>query len=362
MNETDRPITITISAGTIFKTILIVTLFAGLFFLQDVVLIILTSVVIASSVEPATRWFAKYRISRVPAVLFTYVSFFAFIIGVVYFFVPPLLDDMSGLASSAPEYLSSINIFSDTGVKGFVGSSREVVSSLNSEGFQVQEIISNLRNTFSSFSGGVIKGASAIFGGIFSFVLIIVISFYLAVQERGIENFLRGITPLRYESYITGLWQRAQNKIGLWMQGQLLLGLFIGVLVYLGLAIMGIPYALLLAVLAAILELIPLFGPIISAVPAVALGFSHGGIALGLMVIGFYIIIQQFENHLIYPLIVRKIIGVPPILVILSLIICAKLFGFLGLILAVPLISVLLEVVEDFEKSKKLTSSEKTPL
>src|SRR3989339_1741352 len=143
MNENDRPITITISAGTIFKAVLIITLFASLFFLQDVVLVILTSVVIASSVEPATRWFAKYRISRVPAVLFTYVSFFAFIIGVLYFFIPPLLDDMSGLASSAPEYLSSINIFSDTGVKGFVGSSREVVSSLNSNGFEVQQVVSN---------------------------------------------------------------------------------------------------------------------------------------------------------------------------------------------------------------------------
>lgn len=360
MNE-DRPITITISAGTIFKTIIIIALFASLFFLQDVVLVILTSVVIASSVEPATRWFAKYKVSRVPAVLFTYVSFFAFILGVIYFFIPPLLDDMAGLAATAPQYLNSVNIFSDTGVKSLVGSSREVVSSLNDGGFETQEIISNLRNAFSSFSGGVIKGASVVFGGIFSFVLIIIISFYLAVQERGIENFLRGITPLKHESYITDLWQRSQNKIGLWMQGQLLLGVFIGVLVYLGLTIMGIPYALLLSVLAAIFELIPLFGPIISAVPAVALGFSHGGIALGLMVIGFYIIIQQFENHLIYPLIVRKIIGVPPILVILSLIVCAKLFGFLGLILAVPLISVLLEMVDDFEKSKKQSSLGKIP-
>lgn len=355
MIDNDRPIAVTISSGTMVKAVLILVLFAGLYFLQDVVLVILTSVVIASSVEPATRWFAKYRIARVPAVLFTYITFFAFLVGVSYFFVPPLLDDMSGFAAAAPEYLNSVNIFSETGVRSFVGSSRDVVSSLNSSGFQTQEIISNLRDAFSSFSGGITKGASMVFGGIFSFILIVVISFYLAVQERGIETFLRSLTPLRYESYITGLWSRAQNKIGLWMQGQLLLGFFIGILVYLGLAIMGIPYALLLAVVAATLELIPLFGPIIAAVPAVALGFSHGGVALGLMVIGFYIIIQQFENHLIYPLIVRKIIGVPPILVILSLIVCAKLFGFLGLILAVPFISVVLEMVDDFEKEKKQT-------
>ena len=140
-------------------------------------------------------------------------------------------------------------------------------------------------------------------------------------------------------------------KIGKWMQGQLLLGVLIGVLVYLGLTILGVPYALLLAVLAALFELIPLFGPILASIPAIALGFLQS-FSLGFMVVGLYVIIQQFENHLIYPLVVRKVVGVSPILVIISLIVGAKLAGFLGLILAVPIAAAIVEFTDDIQKDK----------
>ena len=166
------------------------------------------------------------------------------------------------------------------------------------------------------------------FGGIFSFILILVLSFYLAVQEKGIENFLRLITPLKYERYVLDLWQRSQHKIGLWMQGQMLLGFIVGVLVFLGLNVLGVRHALFLAVLTALLEIIPLFGPKIAAVPAVLIGFLES-VPLGFMVLGLYVIIDQFESHLIYPLVVRKVVGISPIIVILALIIGGKLAGFL---------------------------------
>ena len=173
------------------------------------------------------------------------------------------------------------------------------------------------------------------------------------MQEKGIENFLRIVTPIRYESYVLDLWSRTQRKIGLWMQGQLILGILIGVFVYLGLAILNVPYALFLAVLAAVFELIPLFGPILAAVPAVLLVFVNLGPAIGFTVIGFYIIMQQFENHLIYPLVVRKVIGVPPLLVILSLLVFGKLFGFLGLLISVPIVTLILEITDDIDRRKK---------
>lgn len=191
------------------------------------------------------------------------------------------------------------------------------------------------------------------FGGLFSFVLIIVFSFYFAVQERGIASFLRIITPPKHEKYAIDLWKRSQLKIGLWMQGQLLLALIIGVLVYLGMMILGVKYALLLALLAAVAELIPLFGPVLAAIPAVAIGFIDGGATLGFLVVGFYVIIQQFENHLIYPLVVKKVVGVPPLLVILALLVGGQLAGFLGIIIAVPLAATLMEFLNDLEKDKK---------
>ena len=119
--------------------------------------------------------------------------------------------------------------------------------------------------------------------------------------------------------------------------------------------ILGVKYALLLAILAAVTELIPLFGPILAAIPAILIGFLDGGTTLGLMVLGLYVIIQQFENHLIYPLVVKKVVGVPPLMVIIALLIGAQLAGFLGIIIAVPVAAALMEFVNDIEKDKKKT-------
>jgi len=196
------------------------------------------------------------------------------------------------------------------------------------------------------------SAASRIFGGVFSLVLIIVFSFYFAVVETGVDDFLRIVTPKTHQSYMLGLWRRSQKKIGLWMQGQLLLGVIIGVLVYLGLTILGVPHALVLAVIAASFEIIPVFGPILAAVPAVMVAFVAGGPTLGFLTVALYVIAQQFENHLIYPLVVTRVVGVPPLLVILALIIGAELAGFLGVILSVPVAATLQEFVSDLEAGR----------
>jgi predicted PurR-regulated permease PerM len=123
-------------------------------------------------------------------------------------------------------------------------------------------------------------------------------------------------------------------------------------LVFLGLTLLGVENALLLAVLAGMFEIIPLFGPILAAIPAVTLALITNGMTSALLVIGLYVIIQQFENQLIYPLVVRKIVGVPPIVSILALIIGGKLAGFVGLIISVPLATMLMEFLNDIEKNK----------
>ena len=163
---------------------------------------------------------------------------------------------------------------------------------------------------------------------------------------------MRIVTPSREEVYIIDLWRRAQAKIGKWMQGQIMLGVLVGILVYLGLTILGVKYALSLALLAVIAEIIPIFGPIIAAVPAVILGFLDS-ITLGLMVLGLYVIIQQFENHLIYPLVVRKLSACRR-LSLSSLLIGGQLAGFLGILLAVPVAAVVLECAEDMQKKKRI--------
>lgn len=333
-----------IQVGTIVKVLIILALAWAAYLVRDLILVVLTSVVIASAVEPFVTRLGKFRIPRVPAVLLIYLVTIGIFAVLLPLFLFPVISDISNLANTLPDILSGIPNFLTTNTP---------FGSLSTTTLPVTQFVTGLQSNLLSIPKSFISAASFIFGGFFSFILIVVISFYLAVQPHGMENFLRIVTPLKREDYIVDLWRRAQRKIGYWMQGQLLLGLVIGVLVFLGLTIFQIPYALVLALLAALFELIPFFGPILSAVPAVILAFSQS-LSLGFLVIGFYIIIQQFENHLIYPLVVTKMVGVPPLLVILALLVGAKLAGFLGLILAVPLATVLMELLSDFERTKHL--------
>ena len=172
------------------------------------------------------------------------------------------------------------------------------------------------------------------------------------MQENGVGNFLAVIVPNKYENYVLGLWKRVETKIGYWFQGQLLLGVLVGVLVYLFLIVFGVQNAIVLAVIAACFEIIPLFGPILAAIPAIAVGYAQEGVTLALIVAGVYLIIHQFENHLIYPLVVKKIVGVPPLIVIVALIVGGQLAGFLGIFLSVPIATLLMEWFNDLEKSK----------
>lgn len=326
---------IVISSGSWVRGVLIVAVAFALFLVRDIFLIVLTSIVIASAVEPAAGWGRKRGIPRLPTILGVYLITALIFAGLFYFLFLPLIGEFSGFIAQFPDYASSV------ATDSFLGSS-----------LSVGNIIESINSALLSFSQGALSSATFIFGGAISFVLIIVMSFYLAVQEDGVGKFLRIVTPWRYEKYIMGLWSRSRHKIGLWMQGQLLLDIIIAVLVFLGLLLLRLPHALLLAAAAGVFEIVPLFGPIISAIPAVIIGFSTGGMPLALLVAGLFIIVHQFENQLIYPLVVKKVIGVPPMVSIIALLVGAKLAGFLGLIISVPMAAILIEFLSDLEKEK----------
>ena len=304
------------------------------------------------------------KVKRLPAVIITYLILALSFSGIVYFFVPPLVADTSSLLGSVPKYIDTISLWNPfqedlsqqktvaTSLSQGLAQGTQIVGQITTNQFSIKDFFDNLSKAFSNVSQGVIQLIGAVFGGILSFVLIIVLSFYLAVQENGVGNFLKVIIPKKYEEYTVNLWKRVELKIGYWIQGQLLLGLLVGVLVYLSLVVVGVKNALVLAVIAAAFEIIPLFGPILAAIPAIAIAFSDSGMNMALIVAGCYVIIHQFENHLFYPLVVKKIIGVPPIIVILALIVGAKLAGFLGLVLSVPLAATLMEYFKDLEKLK----------
>ncbi len=348
----NRDLHVTISTGTVLKTILLLILVATLYYIKDIVLVVLGAIVIASAIEPAAHWCRNRRIRRLPAVIGIYLILGFFLALFFVFFLPMVLNDTMTYLNNLPESINLSDLWNP--IRDFGPfSSNQAVSSLSDKTFSIRDLLEASKYAISGTGAGAFKTASFIFGGALSFVLMIVLSFYLAVQEDGVGNFLKIISPVKHHDYIINLWKRSQKKIGYWMQGQLLLGVLVGILVYLGLMILGIKHALLLASIAAMFELIPIFGPILAAVPAVLIALVDTGATGGFLVIGLYLIIHQFENHLLYPLVVRKIVGISPIVVILALVIGAKLAGFLGAILAVPIASALMEYIDDVARDKQ---------
>lgn len=350
-----RPVTISITAGTVIKAVLVVVCAWVLFLLRDLVLIMLTAIVIASAIEPMVDGLQRWRLPRVLAILLIYLLILGSFFCIFFFFVPSLFEDLRALILSLPMYLETFNSWS--GFKEYA----QVFGTETVPTISPNELLTSVGAFFGAagmFGSNVFTAIANIFGGVFSFVLIIVFSFYFAVIRTGVDDFLEVVTPRKYQAYVLDLWDRSRRKIGLWMQGQLLLAVIVGVLVYLGLTILGVKHALLLAVIAAVFEIIPVFGPVLAAVPAIAIALVSGGFPLGFLTTALYLIVQQFENHLIYPLVVTRVVGVPPLLVIVALLIGAQMAGFLGVLLSVPIVAIIQEFVKDIKERRIMAAPE----
>lgn len=342
----DRQVNVSITVGTITKAIIIGAVAYLVWVLRGLILLILTAIVIASAIEPGVLFFIRHRVPRFFAVLVMYVGVFGGLFVILYFFLPPIIADAAQFLSSIPDYLGTLNLPSSiSGIADGASAASQSESILNT--------LSVFQDAFSSGSGGIVRLLATFFGGIFSLLLVIVLSFYLALQETGVDDFLRLVTPAKHEEYVIDLWQRAKKKIGLWMQGQILLSVIVGVLVSLGLFIMGVQFALFLGIFTALAELVPIFGSLVAGAFAAAVGFTQGGFALAFIVAGLYVIVNQFETNLIYPLVVKKVVGIPPLLVIIALIAGGEVAGFLGVLLSVPLAAAAQEFFDDFYESKR---------
>jgi len=335
----NKQLTINITAGTIIKILIILGITALLWQLRELVLIIITSIVLASATEPGIRFFTKFKLPRVFSVLIVYVAVIGMFIGLIYSFVPVLLQETSGLLKDMPTLTEALE-------------SDAALTTVLPAGVNISGLQDSLGELITTYSTNAFAFLNMVFGGVFTFVLIIVFSFYFAVEESNMRDFIRIIAPKKSEKYAIDLLKRSQRKVGRWMQGQLLSGLIIGMLTYLGLTVIGVKYALLLSALVVLFGLIPVFGIILATIPAVAIGYVTGGTTMALLVLALYLIVQQFEGNLIYPLIVTRIVGVPPLMVMLALIVGAQLAGFLGILLSVPLAAVLQEIVKDLDKWK----------
>ena len=359
---------ITISSWTVIRVLMILASAALLWYLRDIFLVLLTAIVFAAAIEPGIQFFMRRQFfarnfPRLLSVVLIYSVAAVFLALVFYFFVPAVLDDLSRFAKIAPQILDGAGLW-DPLSGGAVTKSTAKVAAQAVE-TNPASIISDVQDVLGIFKsdiqqGGAIKGASVFFGGLLSFILIVVLSFYLAAQERGVENFLRLISPAKPRKYVVDLWRRSQVKIGQWFQGQLMLCIAVAAVAAPGLLVLGVNSAIFLALLMAIFELIPVFGPIMAAVPAILIAYTEGiryvdpGVNAALIVSLFYFFLQQIESHVLYPQVVRKIVGIPPVLVILALVIGWKMAGFLGIILSIPVTAIIIEFLNDVAREKKI--------
>lgn len=337
--DTDKSLRITITPGTVVVAVLILLGFSLAWYLRELLLVLLTAVVLASAIEPMTARVVRWGVPRVLTVTLLYLLGAGVFILLSYVFVPRLTAEMVHLAERLPVYLTTLGLTQEDLM-------------WHGTGLSVTDLFTQFQGILRTSSSSVLAVASAVFGGLMSFALIVVLSFYFAVQDRGLDDFLRLVTPVTHHDYVLGLWSRAQRKMGKWLQGQLLLSFIVGLLVYLGLAALGVPYALVLALAAGVLELVPLFGSIMAAVPAVVVAFIDAGASKALMVIALYVVVNQLEGNIVQPLVVQKILGVSPLVVILAIIIGAQLGGFLGIVIAVPIAAAVQEYVNDVQRHR----------
>src|SRR3989344_4857636 len=343
-NKTEQVVLWDVSVATVVKIVAVFLLFALIYLLRDIAIILLFAIVIASAVAPFADWVEKKKVPRIFGVALLYLSIFALVGFLISLVVPFVTGEINQLIQDLPNFISRV--------------STSLEKAQETSGGRFTDLFNEIQNLLDSFSSYLQASSSSafgfvvsVFGGLFSFVGIIVISFYLSVMKGGIENFIRSVIPSKYESHFLNIWRKSEVKVGRWLQGQMLLALIVGLAVYVVLSLMGIKFALLLGIFAMIMELVPTVGPVLAAVPAVILAFTQSPI-LGLWVIVAYVIIQQIENHILVPIIMGGTVGLNPVVVILSLLIGFQLAGILGMILAVPVAAIIVEIIDEFSSSK----------
>ncbi len=350
MSFDHKTIHVNITTGAIIRIILFILLGILLYKIRNLLFLLLVSIVIATFVDAIARRLKRYRFPRTLSVVLVFLIMLIGFAAMVYAIVPTLFTEISHALTALSKYVPQDKL------KAIIDPNaiKSIDNFINTIGQQVpaQQVASTTKALINNVTGAFYGTIQTLFGSVANLMLVFVLSFYLSIQEKGIEGFLKLIMPIKYEQYVVDLWNRSARKIALWIRGQMLLAVIIATITFFVLYFLGVPYALILAILTMVCELIP-FGMIFATIPAVLAGFSAGGMELGLIVLLFYFLLQQLEGYVLVPLMNRRTTGISPLMVILALLIGAQLAGFWGLVLAMPVSLLLLELMNDFETKKE---------
>lgn len=338
MENKNQKENVTVIKVDIWSVVKIVLIFLALWFLyliRDVVLIVFAAGLLAAIITPAVDFFERRKLPRWFGALLVYVIIILVLILIGLAVIPTVIEQTKLLMVQVPEFLKSLLARFSVQSRGeFLDLLQNWLSKAGASG-----------KTFFSILGTVA-------GQTVSFFMVLVIAFYLSVKKGTLNLFFDSIVPEKYQKFLKHFAASVQKEIGAWGRGLLLLSLCVGILVYLGLSILGVKYALTLAVIAGLTEFVPYIGPLLALIPALIIAFSQSS-TLGLFVIILYVIIQQIENVLLSPYVMHRTLGLDPLFVILVVLVGAKIAGPIGIILAVPAATIISILVKDYLKHKQ---------
>jgi predicted PurR-regulated permease PerM len=319
--------TIDISHKTIFFVAAFLGILWALYQIREVIVILFIAIIFMSALYPVVGFLDRFKVPRALSIAVTYILIIAIIIGLLTLVISPLIDQTSNLVTHLP---TTVNDFFPSNV------------------FVNQSIIQEQIN---SVSQNAVNLSLTLFNNIIAFISVVVLTFYLLLERDKLDGLIAQFF-IGHEQRVIRTTHRIEDKLGSWLRGQLALSLIIGVMVYITLLLLGIPFALPLAILAGLLEVVPVIGPIISSIPSIIVALTISPIQ-GLFVGVAFFIIQQLENNLIVPQVMKKAVGLNPLIVILAVAIGGKLLGIAGALLAVPIAVVIQILTEDYIQEKE---------
>lgn len=320
-----NPIVKYVLQNHILATVLLVGLAWFLYEIKGILLLVFMSYIIMAALHPFVRTLRRYKVPKIIAILLVYSTMIAFIVLLVIPILPFFISQVQAFARAIPGYMDQAS----------------QALGIQIDRAQINSVIAPIA---SSVGQNAVSVTTRVFGGIFSIISLFILTFYMLVDRNRIGKSLPELLPNEYREKTVLTIHLVEEKLGAWFRGQVVLSLSIGLITWIVLTLLGIPFALPLAILAGFLEIIPNLGPFIAGIPAVIVALSISPI-MALAVIGAYIGIQLTENNILVPKIMEKAVGLNPIIVIIAILIGANTLGILGALLSIPFLSAAIIVI-----------------
>lgn len=320
-----------ISHKTIVFTLLLLGSIWFILQIKDLILLLFLSFILMSGLRPLVDGLERKRVPRIVAILLMYVVVFGFVGMAVASLIPTLVAQSGNFVKELPIFINRTFPSVSIDFQSIIG--------------QVAPVGENL-----------LKFTVNLFSNIIATLTLLTFTFYFLLERRHLQDMLSGLLGTELGIHVFGIMTRVEKRLSAWVLGELLLMLFIGGIVYIGLFLFGIEFAVALSVIAGLLEVVPTIGPILSSVPAILVAFSHSP-ALALSVVALYIVVQQIENNILVPIVMKKSVGLSPVLTILALMIGGRFAGIAGAILAVPILLTIQEIITTAPTSLKTKES-----